>query len=290
MLWLLLVSFIWAFSFGLIKGRLTDIDPVIVAFVRMAIATAVFLPFLKPRALGAAMVARLFAVGAIQFGFMYILYLHAFRHLQAHEVALFTILTPIYLTIVDAIIERRWRARFLIAGALAVAGGAVVTWRQTNAADLAAGFLLVQCSNLCFATGQVFYRRLRSTIPSGILDHQLFAWPAAGAAAVTGLMSSVTSSWADFAPTTAQMLVLFYLGAIASGLGFFLWNLGATRVNAGTLSVFNNLKIPLGIICSLVVFHEHSDPIKLISSLTLLALAIWIVESKRMQATPSECR
>ena len=70
MIWLLIVSFIWAFSFGLIKGRLSGIDPVIVAFLRMAIATAVFLPFFKLRAVGVGLVARLVAIGALQFGLL----------------------------------------------------------------------------------------------------------------------------------------------------------------------------------------------------------------------------
>ncbi|MBP7141933.1 MAG: EamA family transporter [Opitutaceae bacterium] len=280
MIWLLLVSFIWAFSFGLIKGRLAGVDPAIVAFVRMAIATAVFLPFLKPRALGAKLALRLLAIGALQFGLMYLLYLHAYRYLQAHEIALFTILTPFYLALLDAIFEKRWRMRYLAGGALAVVGGAVVTWHRADEAGAAAGFFLVQGSNLCFAAGQILYRRARPLFPDGIKDHQVFAWLATGAAVVAGLMTLASSSWTEFAPTIPQILVLLYLGAIASGLGFFLWNFGATQVNAGLLSVFNNLKIPLGILCSLVFFQERTDLIRLLSSLGLLLLAIWLVRAK----------
>ncbi len=280
MIWLLLVSFIWAFSFGLIKGRLGGVDPVIVAGVRMAIATAVFLPFLKPRALSAGLALRLVAIGALQFGLMYILYLQAYRYLQAHEIALFTILTPFYLALLDAIVEKRWRMRFFAGGVLAVAGGAVATWHRTDGAGPATGFFLVQGSNLCFAAGQVFYRRLRPLFPDGIKDHQVFAWLAAGATVVAGCVSLVVSPWADFMPTLSQVLVLIYLGAIASGLGFFLWNFGATQVNAGLLSVFNNLKIPLGILFSLVFFHERGDPFRLIASLGLMLLAIWVIRAK----------
>lgn len=280
MIWLLIVSFVWAFSFGLIKGRLGGIDPVIVAFVRMAIATAVFLPFLKPRALGVGLVTRLVAIGALQFGLMYVLYLHAYRYLQAHEIALFTILTPFYLALLDALLEKRFQMRFLAGGVLAVAGGAAVTWHRTDGTGLATGFFLVQGSNLCFAAGQLFYRRLRPNFPDGINDHQVFAWLGSGASVIAGLMTLVTSSWSDFTPTLPQLLVLIYLGAIASGLGFFLWNFGATQVNAGVLSVFNNLKIPLGILCSLVFFHERTDPVRLLASLGLMLLALWLIQAK----------
>lgn len=282
MIWLLSVSFIWAFSFGLIKGRLGGLDPVAVAFVRMAVASVVFLPFLKLHALPAGSAFRLAVVGAVQFGMMYILYLHAFAYLQAHEIALFTIFTPFYLALLDALLERRWRLRFLLAGVLAVAGGAIVSWQRVDAAGLVRGFLLVQASNLCFAAGQLVFRRLHRQFPGELKDHQIFAWLALGAAVATGLASLLVTPWPLFTPSPAQWLVLIYLGAIASGLGFFLWNLGATRVNAGTLSVFNNLKIPLGIGCSLVFFHEHADLPRLMASLALLSFAIWVVESGKL--------
>jgi drug/metabolite transporter (DMT)-like permease len=43
---------------------------------------------------------------------------------------------------------------------------------------------------------------------------------------------------------------------VASGLGFFLWNKGATKVNPGTLAAFNNAVVPLAVISSLFVFGE----------------------------------
>jgi drug/metabolite transporter (DMT)-like permease len=43
---------------------------------------------------------------------------------------------------------------------------------------------------------------------------------------------------------------------VASGIGFFLWNKGASKVNPGTLAAFNNAVVPLAILCSLFVFGE----------------------------------
>jgi drug/metabolite transporter (DMT)-like permease len=56
-----------------------------------------------------------------------------------------------------------------------------------------------------------------------------------------------------------QVLVLLYLGLVASGLGFFLFNAGARRTDIGTLAICNNLKIPLAILASGLVFHESLD-------------------------------
>jgi len=56
-----------------------------------------------------------------------------------------------------------------------------------------------------------------------------------------------------------QLVVLTYLGVVASGLGFFLFNAGARRTDIGTLAIFNNMKIPLAILASGLVFQEAVD-------------------------------
>ncbi len=65
---------------------------------------------------------------------------------------------------------------------------------------------------------------------------------------------------------------------ISSGACFFWWNLGASRVNAGTLAVFNNAKVPLGVACSLLFFGEHADLPRLLVGGVLMAAALWVAE------------
>ena len=67
---------------------------------------------------------------------------------------------------------------------------------------------------------------------------------------------------------------------VASGLGFFLWNVGATRVGSGTLAVMNNAKIPLAVACSLLIFGEQADPLRLAARLALLGAAGWLAEHR----------
>ena len=73
---------------------------------------------------------------------------------------------------------------------------------------------------------------------------------------------------------------MLYLGAIASGLAFFLWNLGATRVGTGTLAVLNNLKVPLTVAVSLLFFGEQADVFRLSLSFALFGVALWLAERK----------
>jgi drug/metabolite transporter (DMT)-like permease len=280
MILLLVVSCIWAFSFGLVK-RLAGIDPTAIGAARLAISLVVFIPFFRAARLGAGHMATLALIGAVQFGAVYILYLRAYAHLHAYEIALFTITTPIFVTLMDAAAERRWRMRFLAAAALSVAGAGVVLWKSIGDSGVMGGFVLMQLSNVCFACGQVAWRRERARLPSDKSDASVFAVTYAGALALTVAVSLVTTDWRAFSPTGTQWLTIGYLGAIASGLGFFLWNVGATRVNAGALAAVNNAKIPLGIAVSLVFFGEKADMARLLAGGALMALGVWAAGGKR---------
>ena len=126
---LLLASLIWACSFGLIKRHLAGVDPAWVTAARLGLAALVFLPFARPRLLGLRGAAALAGIGALQFGVMYVLYLESFRHLRAHEVALFTLTTPLLVTLLADLLERRLRPWALAAALLAIAGAALLVHR-----------------------------------------------------------------------------------------------------------------------------------------------------------------
>ncbi len=274
---LLLASLVWAFSFGLIKGQLAGLDATAVATLRLLCALLVFLPFLRRRGLPVHLQVRLALIGAVQFGLMYVLYLRAFAVLQAYEVALFTIFTPIYLALLDAAIEHRWQPRHLAAAVLSLGGSGVLLWHAGVSTGAVGGFLLVQGSNLCFAAGQLAYKRLRPRL-KGVTDAAIFALPYAGALAATAVASLFITDWAAFRLTLPQAGVIAYLGVVASGLCFFWWNLGATRVNTGTLAVFNNAKIPLGVAVSLLVFGESANLPRLLLSGALMLAAVAVAE------------
>jgi drug/metabolite transporter (DMT)-like permease len=285
MLLLLAVSLVWAFSFGLLK-RLTGLDPTAIAVMRLAVSLAVFAPFFRPSRIPRGDAVRLLAIGAVQFGALYIFYLRSYAYLHAYEVALFTITTPLFVAIADATVERRWRARYGAAALLSVLGAGALEYNSVGQSGVVTGFILVQLSNLCFAVGQVAWRRERMRIPAGVSDASVFALPYAGALALTLLVSLLTTRWGAFSPSPVQWATIVYLGAVASGAGFFLWNVGATRVNAGTLAAINNAKIPLGIACSLLFFGETANIPRLLLGGALMAGGVWIA-GERPAAAPS---
>ncbi|BDU71309.1 EamA family transporter [Mesoterricola silvestris] len=257
MAFLLAVSILWALSFGLIP-RVSPMGAPFVAAARSVLALALFLPFLRVKGLAWRHRSALALVGALQFGLMYVFYTASFRWLLPGEVALFTIFTPILVALADDVLSRRVSWPILGAAALAVAGTAICLGTRVRQEGVLRGFLLMMASNACFAAGQILYRRLARKLSRP--DHQLMGLLYAGAAAVT---LAIAAPGVDVAKvlhaTPTQFLVLAYLGLVASGLGFFLFNAGARRVDVGTLAVFNNAKVPLAILASAVVFGERVE-------------------------------
>jgi drug/metabolite transporter (DMT)-like permease len=275
MLLLLVTSFIWAFSFGLIKKYLGGLDAGFVACVRIGLSFLLFLPLLRPRKASLSLAMRLVLIGAVQFGLMYVFYIQSFRYLAAHQVALFTIFTPLYVALADDALEKRFHPLHFWTALLAVAGTAVIVYSGLGTRGLLAGFALVQASNACFAVGQVAYRRL-AAVGRGWRDRDVFAWLYLGGTVAAGLAMLLSPQTLDPHWSGGRLLVLLYLGLLASGVGFFLWNVGALRVPAGTLAVFNNVKIPLAVAVSLVFFHERTDLLRLAIGGSAVLLALYL--------------
>ena len=279
MYYLLIASLVWGLSFGLVKHVLVaaGMDPGFVALVRLALSALVFLPLLRVRALNARRRWALVALGAVQYGVMYVTYTYSFKTLPAHQVALFTVFTPLFVTAIHDLAERRFHALFLLAAALSVAGACVVAWTSVDIRAALTGILWLQVSNASFAFGQVWYRRLMADCPE-VGDAQVFGLLYVGGTVLAAVPALFTVPWHDLQVSTAQAWTLLYLGIVPSGLGFFLWNVGARCANPGTLAVLNNAKIPLGMLLSLLVFGESASLPALAAGGALIALAVVLNE------------
>ena len=273
MLYLLSASLIWSFSFGLIKGNLTSLQPNLVSFIRIAISLLIFLPFIKVRGIPLQLKLKLVMIGAVQYGLMYITYIYSYKYLKGYEVALFTIFTPLYVSFIYDIIKRRYHMNYLIISLLAVAGTAIIVYKEIASSDFLPGFILMQLSNLFFAWGQVKYRETMQN-RTDIRDKDIFAYLYSGAFVVTLFSLLITVDIAAVSISLNQILTLIYLGSVASGLAFFLWNFGVRRSRIGTISIMNNLKIPLAIIVSIIVFGESGNIIKIIFGCIILISAL----------------
>lgn len=282
--YLIAVSVIWAFSFGLIKGQLTGLDSNFVAATRMLLALVVFLPFLRLRGVKAKFALQLLLLGGLQFGLMYVFYIRAYQYLPAYQIALMTIFTPLYITLFNNLIQGSFTARFHLSALLSIAGAAVIVYADFSDGLAWFGVLIIQLSNIAFGVGQLLYKRLMAN-HTEIKDQNVFAIMYVGGLAVTLLAATFTFDANVFEISGQQILALLYLGLLASGLCFFMWNRGATQVNVGTLAVFNNGYIPLAVVFSILFFGESADLFKLSIGTVLILLAIVINEKTPAEAS-----
>lgn len=266
--YLVAVSILWAFSFAIIGATLKSLDSTFVATVRLALAWLCFLPCFRLRNLKLSELITLAGIGAVQFGVMYVCYIRAFAHLPSHLVALFSVLTPLYIALAYDVIARRWQWRLLGCAALSIIGAVFIKYTQPTG-DYWIGFILMQASNVAFGLGQIAYREWRKR-HADVSDQSIMAALYAGGATLAGLGFLAWGDATRIVPTAQQTLVLAYLGIVASGVGFFLWNKGATQTAPAALAASNNAVVPLAMFVSLFLFGESND----IDSLSVLKLVV----------------
>jgi drug/metabolite transporter (DMT)-like permease len=258
MIYLAVVSLIWAFSFGLIGNALSGVDSFFTSTVRLGCATLLFLPFLRAKEIVRVDRLRLVLIGAVQFGVMYACYMRAFQYLPSHLVAIFSILTPVYVVILHDLRQRTVSSRYLVAALLSVLGAAAIKAKTIPTGDFWIGFGLMQVAGIAFAYGQVAYRDWKRNNPQ-TNDRSVFALLAMGGTVCAGIAGALLSDWSTLEVKPDQWKAILYLGFVASGIGFYLWNKGASKSNPGTLAAFNNAVVPLAVLCSLFVFGESQS-------------------------------
>lgn len=274
MAWLVAASLLFAFSFGLIKGQLTGVDPVAVSAARLVLAAAAFAPMLGRVSLPRAVAVRALLLGMLQFGLMYVLYISSFARLPAWMVALFTIFTPLYVTLIADLQERRFQPRHLAAALVAVVGAGFIVVRGLPEGADWRGVALVQGSNLCFALGQLGFPGLRRR--AGGHEAVLLAWMYQGAALLTLVAVALRGGDVRAGWDASALLTVLYLGLVPTAAGFYLWNRGAARTGTGRLAAANNLKVPLAVLVSWWVFGETADYARMLLGLAVVTAALFL--------------
>ena len=249
---LIFVSCLWAFSFGINKQWVAGADPVLVTLIRLCLALLTLLPWLRMPLCGRSGVYRLMVIGAVQYGIMYIALNYCLIVMQAYQVALFTILTPLYVAVIHAWRSGRWPWRLFAAAGLSLLGAALAESWQFDRRTFWEAFAVMQISNAAFAWGQVAYKDWRAQRPLED-DTRIFGWLYLGGVFVSLAWAVLRMNWHEpLEYSFSRWMALLYLGVAASGAGFYLWNTGATQVKPGVLAVLNNLKSPLAVLVSIL--------------------------------------
>lgn len=275
--YLIAVTLLWALSFSLIGAYLAgQVDSYFSVLTRILLAGALFLPLLRPSHLPKGMAPGLMVVGALQFGVTYICLYKSFELLTVPEVLLFTIFTPLYVALVDNALRRRFSIGPVVATLIAVLGAGIIRYDGISD-DYVKGFLLLQLANLTFAAGQVGYAHLiRHFHADNRQQWHGFGFFFIGALLVALPAWLFLGDHSRLPHTWVHWSVLGWLGLIASGLGFFFWNRGATQVDAGTLGIMNNALIPTGLVVNLLIWNQQADLLRLLLGGAVIGLSLWV--------------
>lgn len=283
MRYLLIVTLLWAFSFSLIGEYLAGrVDSYFAVLTRIVIAGLLFVPLTRWRGQAPAFVRGMLLIGALQFGITYVCLYQSFSVLSVPEVLLFTILTPLHVTLIEDALNRRFNPWALVAAAVAVLGAAIIRYDGISPGFLF-GFLLLQLANFTFAAGQVLYKHLLLRHPSDEPQYRRFGFFYLGALLIA-LPAFLLLGNAERMPTTPlQWGVLGWLGVMASGLGLYWWNKGASLVDGGTLAVMNNALVPAGLLVNLLIWNHDADLLRLALGGAVIAASLPLARIGRRQ-------
>lgn len=274
--YLIIVTLLWAVSFNLIGAFLAgQVDSYFAVLTRVVLAGLVFLPLTRWRGVPPRFIGGVMLVGALQFGITYLCLYLSFHVLTVPEVLLFTVLTPLHVTLIDDALNRRFNGWALLAAALAVFGAALIRYDDIGG-DFLLGFLLLQIANFTFAAGQVLYKRLVHRHPSEIPLYRRFGYFFLGALLVVLPAWLLLGNPQRLPGNELQWGVLVWMGLLATALGQFWWNKGATLVDAGTLAVMNNLSVPVGLLINLLFWNTDEDLLRLAVGGLIIVGSLWV--------------
>ena len=276
MIYLILVSILWSFSFGIIKYGLSGIDSSFISLMRNLIAFLFFASLTLYNFKKFIFDIKLILIGAIQFGLMYVLYIQSYQYLPAYLIATFTITTPIFIGIFSQLLQNK---SFSLSGIfsilLVVLGSLMMRFNIVNPLDYWLGFFLIQCANICFAIGQIMFKKWYSKNTSVDIIYN-FSQMFFGAVLITSMFSIINSTNIGML-NTYNLFALLFLGLFSTGFGFLAWNLGSIQVSNERLAVMNNVVIPIAIFNSFLIFGEAINPMLFVPGLVLFYLAFKIV-------------
>jgi drug/metabolite transporter (DMT)-like permease len=274
--YLIAISILWSFSFGIIKYGLAGIDSSFISFARNVIALTFFSSVTIYNIKKFSFDLKLVGIGALQFGLMYIFYIESYQYLPAYLIATFTITTPIYVVLASKYLNGNSLNRNgIYAILLVIIGSYLMRFNSLNLKDYMLGFVLIQCANIFFATGQILFKKWNDKNKDKDIVHnfsQLFF----GATLITSIFYFLGSSESAIL-TQSNLFSLLFLGIISSGIGFLMWNIGATKVSAEKLAIMNNAVIPIAIFNTYLIFGEEINFILFFPGLIFFYLAFKLI-------------
>jgi len=97
-----------------------------------------------------------------------------------------------------------------------------------------------------------------------------------GALGIVAIAFMLFGNMEKTTPSLLQWGVLVWLGVVASGAGYFLWNKGACMVDSGVLAIMNNALVPVGLMVNLFIWGKPTNLILLFIGSVIIGFSLWL--------------
>jgi drug/metabolite transporter (DMT)-like permease len=284
---LIFAVLIWGLSFALAKKALNEFSPFELVTIRLALgsltAFGISRFWTKTKSSNRSPMTPLI-LGFFEFGGTYLLYTWSLSYLPSGVVGTLTLMTPVFTMLIGRAFGINNLNKYSLLATILSLFGALLCFPFTRifggfemSPQSALGLGLIIGSNLLFAIGNVLISKWerqkrwdQSLTSKGLGYGCIFALMATFARGSTAPIN--VSDWRVW-------ILPFYLGVIATGLGFFLWNRGVQKVSAFPASLIGNFKGPLAVLWGILLLNEKFDS-KFLLGLVLLFCSAGMVRLK----------
>lgn len=253
--------FIWGSTFVITKSVLDELGPFCLAALRFGLATILLMPaningFTEYRA----QLRQLAMAGFLGVSLFVGLQNLGLRYTSAASAGLILGSIPAFTLAISAVVLREPLFASRMLGVLAsISGTALVVLgnKGKTSASSFVGDVLVLSAAICWAVYTVKSKALAGRVPQSLLTASnmgfgfLFLLPASILeAAIQGFHIPPIKTW----------LAIAYLGAVASGAAYSLWNYGLKTVSAAEAGIITNLTTLVAVLAAALVGERITLP------------------------------
>ena len=281
------VMCLWGSTFVVTKSTITEMPPLMLAFIRVSIGALVLEPFAlyrrrqapHSRPLPWKAIAQLAFIGVC---FYYVVFNLGMSRTSASQGALVQSCIPA-MTALAAIVLLRERASLTRLAGVALSMIGVLVIFSGAAADNAGGS--VSGNSLIFLS--VIAWGVYTSLAKRVAEHDSVVVTACiiGCGALMLLPFAVFESGTAHFPTLTPRgwAGVFYLGALASGVAFLIYNYSLRYLEAGQAGVFANLIPVVGVLSGIVILHEPLSWRSILGGVVVM-IGVWITGAEKTPA------
>jgi drug/metabolite transporter (DMT)-like permease len=260
---------IWAANFSAVKFALRDLSPLAFNGLRFTLSSAI-LWLLRKVSGDRARIERLHWSAVIGLGLVgttvyQVLFIYGIDWTLAGNASLMLATTPLFTTLLSLALGQERSGLLVVAGAvLSVTGIALVVLGGTEAVGFHAGTLVGDLALLGAAVAWSVY-----TVGSAPLVHRygvvavtaVTTWVGALGLLIVSLPAVLAQDWSAVRPES--WLALFYSGAFAIALAYYLWYSSVRRIGNTRTAVYTNSIPVVALIIAWLTLGETPTPLQI---------------------------